>query len=162
MFIHFAVYDTVSVLPLTPDRIFESFTQADDTIINRFGGTGLGLSICRQPITAIGVRSVTSQEWPRAVLLVHSPDEQIPNQNDLSQQLSQVPPHFCWVCSNTDLVVTLRHVLALTAISSRWHAGRLEANMRKETYQRAVGKSTTAIPPEEFCEIGEREPLWLT
>ena len=29
-------------------RIFESFTQADDTIIDRFGGTGLGLSIVKQ------------------------------------------------------------------------------------------------------------------
>ncbi|MBL6456596.1 response regulator [Belnapia sp. T6] len=28
-------------------RIFQRFTQADETIVNRFGGTGLGLAICK-------------------------------------------------------------------------------------------------------------------
>jgi two-component system sensor histidine kinase RpfC len=28
-------------------RIFQRFTQADETIVNRFGGTGLGLAICQ-------------------------------------------------------------------------------------------------------------------
>lgn len=36
------------------DRIFESFAQADDTIINRFGGTGLGLAICRRIVDQLG------------------------------------------------------------------------------------------------------------
>jgi len=35
-------------------RIFDSFTQADETIINRFGGTGLGLAIARQLVLAHG------------------------------------------------------------------------------------------------------------
>jgi two-component system, sensor histidine kinase RpfC len=54
-FIRFAVSDTgIGIAPRAIGRIFESFTQADETIINRYGGTGLGLSICRQLITAMG------------------------------------------------------------------------------------------------------------
>lgn len=54
-FIRFIVTDTgIGIAPHAIGRIFESFTQADETIINRYGGTGLGLSICRQLIEAIG------------------------------------------------------------------------------------------------------------
>ncbi|WP_414475391.1 ATP-binding protein [Microvirga sp. M2] len=61
-FVRFLVSDTgIGIAPHGLGRIFESFTQADETIINRFGGTGLGLSICRQLVDAmsgkIGVES---------------------------------------------------------------------------------------------------------
>ncbi len=46
-------------------RIFEDFTQADETILNRFGGTGLGLAITRKLARLLGgdvtVRSVPGQ-----------------------------------------------------------------------------------------------------
>ncbi|WP_169747448.1 ATP-binding protein [Belnapia moabensis] len=35
-------------------RIFQRFTQADATIINRFGGTGLGLAICEGLVRLLG------------------------------------------------------------------------------------------------------------
>lgn len=62
--IRFIVSDTgIGIAPHAIGRIFESFTQADETIINRFGGTGLGLSICRQLIEAMGGRiGVDSRE----------------------------------------------------------------------------------------------------
>lgn len=51
----------IGVAPDAKERIFETFTQADETIINRFGGTGLGLAIARRLIElaggAIGVES---------------------------------------------------------------------------------------------------------
>lgn len=54
-FIRFVVSDTgIGIAPHAREKIFESFTQADETIINRFGGTGLGLSICRQLVEALG------------------------------------------------------------------------------------------------------------
>ena len=56
-FIRFMVSDTgIGIAPHARERIFDSFTQADETIINRFGGTGLGLSICRQLVEAMGGR----------------------------------------------------------------------------------------------------------
>jgi two-component system, sensor histidine kinase RpfC len=60
--IRFEISDTgIGIAPSALERIFESFTQADETIINRYGGTGLGLSICKQLVEnlggAIGVES---------------------------------------------------------------------------------------------------------
>jgi two-component system sensor histidine kinase RpfC len=58
----FEVSDTgIGILPAAQERIFESFVQADDTIIHRFGGTGLGLALCKQVVESqggqIGVKS---------------------------------------------------------------------------------------------------------
>ena len=58
-----SVRDTgIGIAPDAQDRIFESFVQADASIIDRFGGTGLGLSIVRQLVERNGGKiSVSSQ-----------------------------------------------------------------------------------------------------
>jgi two-component system sensor histidine kinase RpfC len=53
--IRFEVSDTgIGIAPEARGRIFDSFTQADETIVNRFGGTGLGLAICKQLVELQG------------------------------------------------------------------------------------------------------------
>ncbi|WP_207539355.1 ATP-binding protein [Sabulicella rubraurantiaca] len=64
--LRFEVTDTgIGIAPEAQGRIFEAFTQADSSIINRFGGTGLGLAICRRMVEMlggrIGVRSAEGQ-----------------------------------------------------------------------------------------------------
>nr|WP_246215840.1 ATP-binding protein [Microvirga makkahensis] len=103
LFIHFAVSDTgIGIAAHATDRIFESFTQADETIINRFGGTGLGLSICRQLITAMGgTIGVNSQEGNGSSFWFTLPMSRL-DQREPNLQLSHLPLPLL-VCPNADL-----------------------------------------------------------
>lgn len=60
------IYDTgIGIAPEHQNRIFERFTQANDTILSQFGGSGLGLAIARQLVElyngVIGVDSALDQ-----------------------------------------------------------------------------------------------------
>jgi two-component system, sensor histidine kinase RpfC len=53
--VRFAVTDTgIGIAAEAQEQIFDSFTQADDTIVKRFGGTGLGLAITRRLVHLLG------------------------------------------------------------------------------------------------------------
>ena len=53
--VRFEVADTgIGIRPEARNRIFELFTQADETILNRFGGTGLGLTLCKRQVELMG------------------------------------------------------------------------------------------------------------
>ena len=53
--LRFEVTDTgIGITPESLGRIFESFTQADNTIAERYGGTGLGLAIVKELVETLG------------------------------------------------------------------------------------------------------------
>ena len=64
--LRFTVIDTgIGIAPDAQAHLFQSFSQADNSISRRFGGTGLGLSICKKIIEMqggrIGVESLVGE-----------------------------------------------------------------------------------------------------
>jgi signal transduction histidine kinase/ActR/RegA family two-component response regulator len=61
--VRFSVTDTgIGIPPEKHALIFDAFTQADETIHNRFGGTGLGLAISSQIVNVMGSRLEVQSE----------------------------------------------------------------------------------------------------
>ena len=63
--LQFSVRDTgIGIAPDVAERLFQKFTQADQTTTRRFGGTGLGLAISRRLAELMGGRLWIEQSAP--------------------------------------------------------------------------------------------------
>jgi two-component system, sensor histidine kinase and response regulator len=64
--VHFCVSDTgIGMDSATIARIFQPFTQADESTSRRFGGSGLGLAICRE-LAGLMRGSISVESQPQA------------------------------------------------------------------------------------------------
>jgi signal transduction histidine kinase/ActR/RegA family two-component response regulator len=70
-------------------RLFQPFSQVDDSSTRRFGGTGLGLAICRQFVSALGGRiDVASQTGRGSTFWFELPFEPIEESDHAKQALA--------------------------------------------------------------------------
>ena len=87
--LRFQVSDTgIGIAPADLDRIFESFTQADERTNRRFGGTGLGLAIARQLAELLGGRVKADSEIGIGSTFTAS----LPFQKRPGEEATQSPP----------------------------------------------------------------------
>lgn len=93
--LRFSVRDSgIGISTAQQQRIFERFTQADESITRRFGGTGLGLAICQKLVAALGGHiGVQSTEGQGSLFWFEVPLEaaELPSEHEADQAHIALP-----------------------------------------------------------------------
>ena len=134
--LRFEVTDTgIGISKDAQTRVFERFTQADETIIDRFGGTGLGLAIARQLVELqggdIGVKSAPgkgSTFWFEVELEAQT-------QSPLQVYTAQAPVVFVGG-DESDRGITRSCVPNVTFVNNMQEAAKALSSLRKDGIRR--------------------------
>ncbi len=161
--VRFEVSDTgIGICPDAMPHIFEAFTQANETIINRYGGTGLGLAICRQLVEGLGGEiGVTSKLGQGSTFWFTLPMQTLAEQLPLNKNLVGLFQPVL-VCRHADIAAALSRRLDLgTKIvtvadfdqAKKWIR---ENNIKHTTlFYYAVGSDAKAIEEIEKAQYSE-------
>jgi signal transduction histidine kinase/CheY-like chemotaxis protein/HPt (histidine-containing phosphotransfer) domain-containing protein len=96
--IAFAISDTgIGMDAAQMGRLFQSFSQADESMTRRFGGTGLGLTISKKLAVLLGgditVQSAVGSGSCFTVEIDAGPLQNVPMLNDIAEALTPVMPN---------------------------------------------------------------------
>ncbi len=110
----------IGIPPESLDRIFDVFTQADETVARRFGGTGLGLAISKQLVELMGgtitVTSASGKGSVFTVTLALEPDASAPA---AAPELSG--RHLALVTTDSDLAALIQERVSAWHGELHWH-----------------------------------------
>ncbi|WP_366655728.1 ATP-binding protein [Fodinicurvata sp. EGI_FJ10296] len=130
----FTVEDTgVGIEAAHHERVFESFTQADDAVNRRFAGTGLGLAIVRQLCDLMGgTISLDSDKGHGSTFRVEIPIDVDPSEYDRPVRFSGFPGRIAVVTPNEAVAAPLLGILTGAGLKGEWVSGvdRLDALAR--------------------------------
>ena len=110
----------IGIAPKDQAHIFENFTQADATILNRFGGTGLGLGITRGLVQLLGGQINVESEPGKGSTFRFFITAQA-DAAKIEETLQESRPRVTFLARNPAAVVQLRsslHALNIEAVAA--------------------------------------------
>ena len=173
--LRFEVQDSgIGIAPEHIDSIFESYTQADNTVTRRFGGTGLGLAITRQLVelmggvirveSELGIGSCFSFELPFRIVAADE-NASAPALEFEAQQVILFAPD-TEKLSDIDAAMARWGIETLSAQSAETVVAKLSRDIARGG-PRAVIVLDTNLPDAAAAiqsiraETGDREPVFL-